>query len=222
MKLNLMALSLCGLTVVACGGADKTAQDPSTVNTTAAQSDSAVVTSTTTATTTDGTNLAPASGSTTDLSNRNSTLTPSVPSTTGSNSGGSATTSSTFNGAGNGSNANNNAPSGAHVTDNPGVANQTPNADNTKINDRDRHGTVTPENNGNSKNETQITAAIRRDVMADKSLSFTAKNVKIVVTGSKVTLRGVVKTDAEKSAIADHAKQAAGITEVDNQIEVKK
>jgi len=102
------------------------------------------------------------------------------------------------------------------------VADQTKNADNTKINDRDRHGAPTPMNQGNSSDEVKITAAIRKGVMGDKSLSFTAKNVKIITVGSKVTLRGPVNNDQEKAAIEARAKQTPGVTEVDNQIEVKK
>ncbi len=108
------------------------------------------------------------------------------------------------------------------VASNPGVADGTKNADNTRVNDRDRHGALTPMDQGNSRSETQITADVRKSVMSDKSLSFTAKNVKIITVGSKVTLRGPVKSDNERAAIEARAKQVAGVTEVDNQLEVKK
>ncbi len=110
----------------------------------------------------------------------------------------------------------------ANVASNPGVNDQTKNADNTKANERDRHGTLTPMNQGNSGSETKITASIRKGLMGDKSLSFTAKNVKIITVGSKVTLRGPVNSDQEKAAIEAHAKQTPGVTDVDDQIEVKK
>jgi osmotically-inducible protein OsmY len=83
------------------------------------------------------------------------------------------------------------------------------------------HAALTPMNQGNSKSETQITADIRKTVMADKSLSFTAKNVKIITQGTKVTLRGAVKSDAEKSSIETEARHTAGVTDVDNQIVIK-
>lgn len=83
------------------------------------------------------------------------------------------------------------------------------------------HAALTPMNQGNSKSETQITADIRKTVMADKSLSFTAKNVKIITQGTKVTLRGAVKSDAEKSSIENEARNTAGVTDVDDQIIVK-
>jgi hyperosmotically inducible periplasmic protein len=115
------------------------------------------------------------------------------------------------------------APSAsAPVVNNPGGADQTKNADNTKINDRDRHGALTPMDQGNSGAETKITAAIRRGIMSDKTLSFTAKNVKVITIGNRVTLRGPVKSDQEKAAIEVLAKQTDGVSEVDDQLEVKK
>jgi osmotically-inducible protein OsmY len=43
----------------------------------------------------------------------------------------------------------------------------------------------------------------------------------LAVACSKVTLRGPVKTAAERSAIEAAAKSAAGANQVDNQLEVK-
>ena len=113
-------------------------------------------------------------------------------------------------------------PAAAPVANNPGVADQSKDATNTKINDRDRHGALTPMDQGGSAAERNITASIRKGVVADKSLSFTAKNVKIITTGGKVTLRGPVKSEEERTAIETRAKQTSGVTEVDNQLEVKK
>lgn len=111
---------------------------------------------------------------------------------------------------------------GASVASNPGVADQTKNADNTKINERDRQGALTPMDQGNSGSETKITAAVRRALMGDKTLSFTAKNVKVITIGNRVTLRGPVKSDQERASIEAIAKQTPGVSEVDNQLEVKK
>lgn len=108
------------------------------------------------------------------------------------------------------------------VIDDPGVADQTKSADNTKINERDRHATLTPMDQGNSGEERRITASIRKEIMADKTASSTEKNVKVITVGSKVTLRGPVKSDQDKSAIGAIASRTAGVTEVDNQLEVKK
>jgi hyperosmotically inducible protein len=46
--------------------------------------------------------------------------------------------------------------------------------------------------------------------------------VKVITVGSKVTLRGPVKTAQEKATVATLAKQTPGVTAVDDQIEVAK
>lgn len=67
-----------------------------------------------------------------------------------------------------------------------------------------------------------ITAAIRRSVVADDALSFRAKNVDIRVSEGAVTLRGTVATAAEKTKIEALAKRAAGVSRVDNRLDVAK
>lgn len=94
--------------------------------------------------------------------------------------------------------------------------------DNTKVNKRDTDSAaLTPMDQGNGQTDLKITQQIRQAVMGDSSLSFTAKNVKIITVKGKVTLRGPVNTDAERSAIEAAARKVAGAS-VDNQIEVKK
>jgi len=95
--------------------------------------------------------------------------------------------------------------------------------DNTKVNKRDTNSAaLTPMDQGNGQTDLKITQQIRQAVMANGSLSFTAKNVKIITQGGKVTLRGPVKSDQERSDIEAAARKVAGVTEVDNQLEVKK
>ena len=102
------------------------------------------------------------------------------------------------------------------------VAQDTPDADNTQKNERDRSGeTQTSGDQSNSKDDVNTTAAIRRAVVKDPSLSAVAKNVKIVTANGTVTLRGPVKDDAEKAKIAELAQSAAGNAKIDNQLEVK-
>lgn len=113
------------------------------------------------------------------------------------------------------------APGSTVTTTNPGSADHTGSANNTRLNKRDRSGTLTPINQGNSSAEIGITASIRRGVMRDHTLSFTAKNVKIITVGTVVTLRGPVNSDAERTAIESLAQQTAGVTDVDDQLEVK-
>jgi osmotically-inducible protein OsmY len=95
-------------------------------------------------------------------------------------------------------------------------------ADNTAVNDRDSTGaTVTPGDQGTSASDLDITAKIRQAVVDDKSLSANAHNVKIITNTGIVTLRGPVKSEQEKSAIEAKAKQVAGVTRVDNQLEIE-
>jgi len=108
----------------------------------------------------------------------------------------------------------------AAVEKDPTVATETEVADNTKINTRDRRDALTPLNQGNSPAETKITADIRKGIIGDRTLSFNGKNVKVITVGSKVTLRGPVKSDREKTAIEAIAKHTAGVSEVDNQLEI--
>ena len=102
------------------------------------------------------------------------------------------------------------------------IAEDKPAADNTAKNERDASGeTQTSGDQSNSPEDIKITAAIRRAVVADKSLSMTAKNVKIITANGMVTLRGPVNSAEEKATIAQLAKSAAGAAKIDNQLEVK-
>ena len=94
-------------------------------------------------------------------------------------------------------------------------------ADNTAKNVRERADTVTPMDQGNSAAETTITGDVRKALMEDESLSFDAKNVKVVTVGKRVTLRGPVMSAEEKSKVGAMAARTAGVADVDNQLEVK-
>ena len=95
-------------------------------------------------------------------------------------------------------------------------------ADNTEKNVRDRDDkTLTPPDQGGSASDRELTAVIRRAIVADDSLSTNAHNVKIVTVDSVVTLRGPVKSASEKAAVASKAEQAKGVKRVDNQLEVE-
>ena len=100
---------------------------------------------------------------------------------------------------------------------------RSPDADNSTINERDRNSSaLTPMDQGTSQADRTMTMQIRQAVMHDKTLSFTAKNVKIITINGKVTLRGAVKTEAERTAIEKAASNIAGGAQVDSQLEVSK
>ena len=93
--------------------------------------------------------------------------------------------------------------------------------DNTGRNVRDRGGdTLTSGDQSENQADRTLTQQIRRELMADKSLSTDAKNVKIVTINGVVTLRGPVNTAKEKSIIEAKAQSVAGTTNVDSQLEV--
>ncbi|HEY3254724.1 MAG TPA: BON domain-containing protein, partial [Polyangiaceae bacterium] len=94
---------------------------------------------------------------------------------------------------------------------------------NSRVNTRDRSSAaLTPMDQGSSASDREITQQIRKDLMKDKTLSFTAKNVKVITINGKVTLRGPVKSEAERTAIEAAARRAAGGGQVDSQLEISK
>jgi hyperosmotically inducible periplasmic protein len=95
-------------------------------------------------------------------------------------------------------------------------------ADNTGRNTRDRSGqNLTPADQSNSSGDLELTKTIRQAIVRDSSLSSTAKNVKVISSEGKVTLRGPVNTHEEKMRIGQAAMEKAGSNKVDNQLEVK-
>lgn len=96
-------------------------------------------------------------------------------------------------------------------------------ADNTVRNKVDGGGdTKTPMDQSESAAHIKITADIRRAIADDKVMSTNAQNCKIITDKSgRVTLRGVVDSQAEKDSIDAKARAVAGASNVDNQLEVK-
>ena len=95
-------------------------------------------------------------------------------------------------------------------------------ADNSAKNDRDRSGnTLTAGDQGNSPADRDLTQQVRKSLVGDSNLSITAKNIKIITINGKVTLRGPVNSETEKSSILTLAKGLAGDANVDDQLEVK-
>jgi hyperosmotically inducible periplasmic protein len=93
--------------------------------------------------------------------------------------------------------------------------------DNTGVNTRDKDGkTLTVFDQGSSESDRKITAAVREMVVEDDSLSTDAHNVKIITVTGVVTLRGPVNSLAEKNSIESKAKSVAGVSKVDNQLDV--
>ena len=97
-----------------------------------------------------------------------------------------------------------------------------PSSDNTKVNQRDRKTSEPTADQGkNASSDREMMRKIRRAVVADKSLSTYAHNIKIISQGGKVTLKGPVHTEEEKKAIEAKATEVAGAGNVTNEITVK-
>jgi osmotically-inducible protein OsmY len=65
-----------------------------------------------------------------------------------------------------------------------------------------------------------LSKRVRQSLMSDKSLSTYAHNIKIVARDGKVTLKGPVRSEEEKSAIEAKATEVAGAGNVTNELEL--
>ena len=69
---------------------------------------------------------------------------------------------------------------------------QTQTTPDNSANNRQQNQSRTADQQKNNTSDRELTAKIRRSVVADKSLSTYAHNVKIIVSGGAVTLKGPV------------------------------
>jgi hyperosmotically inducible periplasmic protein len=79
----------------------------------------------------------------------------------------------------------------------------------------------TADNQVNSKSDRTTTAKIRKAIIADKSLSTYAHNVKIITVDGAVTLKGPVQSDDEKQKIASEAAGVVSADKITNELTVK-
>ena len=94
--------------------------------------------------------------------------------------------------------------------------------DNTQTNMRDRSATEpTADQGSNQKSDREIMASIRKSIIADKSLSTYAHNIKVISANGKVTVKGPVRSDQESQNILDKASQVVGAGNVTNELSVK-
>jgi hyperosmotically inducible periplasmic protein len=94
-------------------------------------------------------------------------------------------------------------------------------ADNTRVNQRDRNGDPTADQQKNGRSDVAITKEIRRSISQDKSISGYARNVKVITQSGQVTLKGPVRSEEEKKAIESKAAEVAGADKVTNSLEVQ-
>jgi hyperosmotically inducible protein len=93
--------------------------------------------------------------------------------------------------------------------------------DNTARNKQDRTATAkTADQQSNAKADIDVTRRIRQAIIADKELSTNAHNVKVITRAGKVTLKGPVRTDAEKQTVEMKASEVAGAGNVKSEVTV--
>jgi hyperosmotically inducible periplasmic protein len=96
-----------------------------------------------------------------------------------------------------------------------------PAPDNSKVNARDtKPPQKTAEDQSNKTSDVETTQKIRKAIIDDSTLSTYARNVKIITAKGKVTLKGPVRSDAEKAAIEAKAREVAGEANVTSQITI--
>jgi osmotically-inducible protein OsmY len=103
----------------------------------------------------------------------------------------------------------------------PCVVAQSVPPDNAKSNKVDASNTkATADAQTNKAADLDLTKRIRQSVMADKSLSTYAHNIKIVTVNGSVTLNGVVRSEDEKGVIEEKAANIAGKNKVTSKLKI--
>jgi hyperosmotically inducible periplasmic protein len=93
--------------------------------------------------------------------------------------------------------------------------------DNTKTNQGDASsGAMTAQQQKMNPADRATTKQIRSAIMKDSTLSTYAHNVKIITQDGKVTLKGPVRSEEEKSAIESKAETVAGAANVTNDLTI--
>jgi len=110
---------------------------------------------------------------------------------------------------------------GATLSCSPAMRAQQAAPDNTKANQGDAtQGATTADQQKMNTTDRNITKQIRSAIYKDKSLSTYAHNIKIISQDGKVTLKGPVRTDDEKTSIEAKAAAVVGEGNVTSQLEV--
>ena len=79
----------------------------------------------------------------------------------------------------------------------------------------------TADNQTNAKSDRLTTQKIRKAIIADKTLSTYAHNVKIITADGAVTLKGPVQSEDEKQKIASDAAGVVSADKITNELTVK-
>ena len=103
----------------------------------------------------------------------------------------------------------------------PHALSQTQTTPDNSTNNRAHNQSQTADRQKNNAADRTMTARIRRAIVSDHSLSTYGHNVKLIVSGGAVTLKGPVHSEAEKQSIVAKAGAIAGQDKVTDQLTVK-
>lgn len=78
----------------------------------------------------------------------------------------------------------------------------------------------TADNQKNNKADMSLAAEIRKAIVADKALSMSAHNVKVITSNGIVTLRGKVESQDERASVVGKARDLAGAANVNDDLTV--
>ncbi len=99
------------------------------------------------------------------------------------------------------------------------AAQNSPDSDNTKVNQQDQNPNADQQPNNHSDRD--LTLQVRQAIVSDKTLSTYAHNIKVITQNGQVTLKGPVRSQEEKSAIEAKAAAIAGDGKVTSELTVK-
>lgn len=101
------------------------------------------------------------------------------------------------------------------------VQNPSSAGDNSKINQRDKSSAEpTADQQKDNRSDLDTAKEIRHSLTQDKALSTYAHNVKVIAQNGKVTLKGPVRSEEEKSAVLAKAAQVAGKDNINDEMTV--
>jgi len=90
-------------------------------------------------------------------------------------------------------------------------------ADNTKVN---KDTAMSADQQKMNPADRELAQKVRQAIVADKTLSTYAHNVKVIAHDGTVTLKGPVRSAEEKSAVEAKAIEVAGAGKVTNEITI--
>lgn len=84
-----------------------------------------------------------------------------------------------------------------------------------------RKDAPTASDQSDDRDDVETTKRIRQALIANKSLSIRARNVKVITREGTVTVRGAVQNESEHQAVLSAAWHGAGPDRVDDQLDIK-